>query len=284
MIDEPLRSAFSSHPRRWREFLYAYPVISRRSKGLSIGINLNPDASCNFRCVYCCADRSLPRSIGQVDLEVLEAELRHLIGSRDSLFDEPEFREIPAAFRRLNDIALSGDGEPTAVPVFGDVVRVAVAVREDLGLDHAKLIVITNASCLTRPDVADALRLLDRNNGEIWAKLDAGTEEYFQRVCRAAVSLEHVLGNILNAARERPVVLQSLFMCLHGQPTPKEEIEAYLGRLRWLLENGARIALVQVYSVARRTAEAHVTPLDAAELQRIADEVRALGISVETYE
>ena len=29
------------HRRQWRRCLYVYPVISRRSKGLSIGVNLN---------------------------------------------------------------------------------------------------------------------------------------------------------------------------------------------------------------------------------------------------
>ncbi len=75
----PLKSLFSAHPRRWREFRYVYPVISRRSRGLSIGINLNPDAACNFDCVYCCADRTTRRRVPPVDLAVLEAELRHMV-------------------------------------------------------------------------------------------------------------------------------------------------------------------------------------------------------------
>ncbi|MBM3871597.1 MAG: radical SAM protein, partial [Verrucomicrobia bacterium] len=39
------------HTRIYRDFTYVYPVISRRSGGLSIGINLNPDKKCNFDCV-----------------------------------------------------------------------------------------------------------------------------------------------------------------------------------------------------------------------------------------
>lgn len=38
-----LRQYFAEHPRHWRENRYVYPVISRRSRGLSIGVNLNPD-------------------------------------------------------------------------------------------------------------------------------------------------------------------------------------------------------------------------------------------------
>ena len=36
-----------------------YPVVSRRSKGISIGVNLNPDRVCNFDCIYCQVDRTV---------------------------------------------------------------------------------------------------------------------------------------------------------------------------------------------------------------------------------
>jgi wyosine [tRNA(Phe)-imidazoG37] synthetase (radical SAM superfamily) len=279
----PLKDVFASHSRRWREFVYVYPVISRRARGLSIGINLNPDAACNFDCVYCCADRTIERPARKVDLAVLESELHHLVAARDKLFDEPEFREVPPELRRLNDIAFSGDGEPTAVPSFPEAVRIAVAVRQDFGLNHAKIIVITNASFLTRPAVAEALALLDKHNGEIWAKLDAGTEDYFRLVNRAGIPLQQVLDNILAAARVRPVVVQSLFVRVMNRPPPPEEIAAFAGRLRWLLENGAAISLVQVYTVARRTAEAFVAPLMPAELEAIADAVRAVRVPVAVF-
>ena len=41
---------FTLHSRNWQTNRYVYPVISRRSKGLSIGVNLNPDKVCNFDC------------------------------------------------------------------------------------------------------------------------------------------------------------------------------------------------------------------------------------------
>ncbi len=48
------------HRRTFRENLYVYAVVSRRSKGISIGINLNPDKICNFDCIYCQVDRKTP--------------------------------------------------------------------------------------------------------------------------------------------------------------------------------------------------------------------------------
>jgi wyosine [tRNA(Phe)-imidazoG37] synthetase (radical SAM superfamily) len=275
---QPLKTVFSEHPRRWREFCYVYPVISRRSHGLSIGINLNPDAACNFDCVYCCAQRTIRRRVPPVNLGILEAELRHMVERRQQLFAEPEFRAVPHEFRRLNDIAFSGDGEPTLVPVFPEAVQIAVRVRQDYGLDDAKIVLITNACGLTRPAAAEALALLDRHHGEIWAKLDAGTEEYFRLVSRTRVRLQEVLDSLLATARLRPIVLQSLFMRLQDQPPPPAEIAAYVGRVRWLLSQGARLSLIQIYTVARRTAESYVAPLPAAELETIAAAIRPLGV------
>src|SRR4051812_50014357 len=54
---------FTQHSRTWRDNRYVYPVVSRRSKGISIGVNLNPDKVCNFDCIYCSVDRSSPVAI-----------------------------------------------------------------------------------------------------------------------------------------------------------------------------------------------------------------------------
>lgn len=278
-----LREAFANHPRRWRDFLYVYPVISRRSRGLSIGINLNPDAACNFDCVYCSVDRSLPPKVRRVELPVLAAELEQMVAGRTALFEEPEFRSIPAEWRRLNDFAFSGDGEPTASPAFPEAVELVARVRREARLDDVKVVLITDACYLTRPAVAAALAVLDANGGEVWAKLDAGTEEYFRRVNRPNYPLEHVLANIQAAGQSRPLVIQSLFLRLNDAPPPAAEIEAYVGRLRTLLAGGTRIQLVQVYTVARRTAESYATALSEGELESIAGKVRVLGLRAEVY-
>lgn len=278
-----LQTAFASHSRHWRDFQYVYPVISRRSKGLSIGVNLNPDTVCNFDCIYCQVDRTVEPKIRKVDLEVLESELRHLVEIREQLFDEPEFREIDSKYRRLNDLAFSGDGEPTASPLFYDAVQLAARIRREHAVLGAKIIVITDACFLTRPKVAAALELLDRNNGEIWAKLDAGTEAYFRKINVPSHSLQHVMDNILAAARARPLVIQSLFMRVRDEPPSVEEIDAYVGRLRWVLENGGRISHVQVYTVARRPAQPYVSKLPEADLTQIGDAVRSLGLATECY-
>jgi wyosine [tRNA(Phe)-imidazoG37] synthetase (radical SAM superfamily) len=122
--------------------------------------------------------------------------------------------------------------------------------------------------------VVAALAIMDQNNGEIWAKLDAGTEAYFQRVNRPNYPLRHVVDNIIAAARVRPVVIQSLFMRLHGQAPDAHELSAYCDRLMEINAAGGRINYVQLYTVARRPAESYVTALTDAEVDRTRDLVR----------
>ena len=143
---------------------------------------------------------------------------------------------------------------------------------------------ITDAAYLARPAVREALETLDAHNGEIWAKLDAGTEAYFQLVDRPNVSLAHILDNILDAARVRPVVIQTLWMRVHDHPPAPEELDAYCGRLNELLKQGGRLRALQQYTIARRTAESYVAPLSDAELDAIAARVAdAVPVPVETY-
>ena len=97
------------------------------------------------------------------------------------LYDDDRFSGVPGPLRRLNDLAFSGDGEPTTCPIFPQVVRDVAALKQRRKLDAVKLVLITNATMLHRPEVREALAVLDASNGEIWAKLDAGTEAYLPR-------------------------------------------------------------------------------------------------------
>src|SRR5206468_11140029 len=105
------------------------------------------------------------------------------------------------ALRRLNDIAVSGDGEPTTCPEFLEIVQAVTAIKRRRGLDRVKMVLITNATMFHRPSVREALAVLDTNNGEIWAKLEAGTESYYQLVDRTTISFQRVLDNITTAAK-----------------------------------------------------------------------------------
>lgn len=278
------------HPRRFQANHYVYPVISRRSRGLSVGVNLNVDKACNFDCVYCSVDRSdvgaLPAwATHDVDVARLGAELDEMLDLAVSggLWHEPPFDTTPPELRRLNDVAMSGDGEPTACPQFAAACRVCAEALDRRGLAEVKLLLLTNATLMERPEVEAGLAVLDGRASEIWAKLDAGTEAYYQLVDRSRITLARVTENLLRAGRRRPLVIQSLFLRLHGAGPPPQEIDAYVARLADLVAGGCRIAKVQVYTVARATAESFATPLEAPVLDGIAARVRRLGLPVETH-
>lgn len=274
------------HPRHWRENLYVYPVISRRSGGLSIGINLNPDAACNFDCIYCQVDRTQTPRVRDVDPARLSEELEDMVAIVEdgSFWCDESFADVPVAQRDIRDFAFSGDGEPTTCKFFAESVRQVAAVKRNAGLRDAKIVLITDACYLTRPEVVAGLAIMDENNGEIWAKLDAGSEEYYRLVNRPNFPLQHVINEITLAARVRPVVIQSLFMRVYGRPPESVELEAFADRLDDIQAGAGRIDHVQVYTVARPPAESFVGPLSPDEVDAVADLVRRrTGLPVEVY-
>jgi wyosine [tRNA(Phe)-imidazoG37] synthetase (radical SAM superfamily) len=281
-----LEAAYRRHERRWKDNRYVYPVISRRSRGISIGINLNPGKECNFHCIYCQVDRGTDTSPRTVDPDRLSTELDAILNEeRDgSLYEIAPFSLLPSCKRGVRDIAFSGNGEPTASSCFGEAVRIAVQARRYFELNDAKIVLITNASHLDEPSVRKALAVLDESNGEIWAKLDAGTEEYFRKVNRSGIPLDNILGNILRTASVRPIIIQSLWLRLQDAAPPSAEIEAYCNRLNDLISSGGRLKSLQLYTIARNTPEPSVSVLSDRELDRIADFVRErVRVPVEVF-
>ena len=266
-----LAEAWRRHERRWKDHRLVYAVVSRRSGGVSVGLNLSPDKACNFNCVYCQVDRNAPCSSAGVDPDLLAAELNNIIQAEKdgSLYMDAPFDAIPPAERGLRDIAFSGDGEPTAYSRFEEAVRIAAEARRVNGLQSSKLVLITNAAFLNSPVVSAGLEIMDENNGEIWAKLDAGTEEYFREINRSAIPLSQILENIRTAALRRALVIQSLWMRVRGEPPAESELAAWRGRLKDILAAGGRLKAIQLNTIVRNPAESFVTPLTRNELERI---------------
>jgi wyosine [tRNA(Phe)-imidazoG37] synthetase (radical SAM superfamily) len=261
----------TDHARLFERNRFVYPVLSRRSGGISVGVNLNPDKVCNFDCIYCQVDRRSQSETRFVDMEALFNELRSTLDlvTSGAIFKTAKFRDVPPESRRLNDIAFSGDGEPTTYKNFDEIIRACADVKCAAGLDGVKLVLITNASMFHRPHVQRGLEILDGNNGEIWAKLEAGTDAYYQLIERTPIPFRQVLDNITAAARVRPIVIQSLFMCVNGEPPPPNELGAFCDRLKEITAAGGQLKLVQVYTIARRPTESFVTPLTDEEVNAI---------------
>ena len=284
--DIPLQRAYQDHARTWQQNFYCYPVVSRRSGGLSIGVNLNPDKACNFDCIYCQVDRTTPPTVRKVDLEIVRRELDGLIRIAQSgdLWQQSPFDAVPHEKRIIQDIAFSGDGEPTTYAKFDEAVQLAADLRKQHALNDTKLVLITDACYLTRTIVERGLAIMDENKGEIWAKLDAGTEEYYQAVNRPNYPLAHVIDNILAAAQQRPIVIQSLWMRVHDEPPSTREVEAFCQRLQEIIDAGGQLKLIQLYTIARETTEAYATMLADAELDHLAAIVKKkLSVTAEVY-
>jgi wyosine [tRNA(Phe)-imidazoG37] synthetase (radical SAM superfamily) len=279
-------SLFSDHRRSYRENRFVYPVLSRRSQGLSIGINLNPDRICNFDCIYCQVDRRSTAETRFVEIDQLIDELDAMLQlvTGGAIYDDEPFSGVAGQLRRLNDIAFSGDGEPTTYRNFDEIVQRVAAIKTRHTLEDVKMVLITNASMFHRPAVQRGLELLDSNNGEVWAKLDAGTEDYYQLIERTKIPFRQVLDNITAAAQLRPLVIQSLFMQVHNEPPSSNEIDEFCNRLSDICNCGGRIKLVQVYTVARPPAESYVAPLSDAQVDAIAERVRTQsGLPADVY-
>tara|TARA_B100000809_G_scaffold163145_1_gene160500 strand:- start:704 stop:1591 length:888 start_codon:yes stop_codon:yes gene_type:complete len=274
------------HDRHFDQNRFVYPVLSRRSGGISVGINLNPDKVCNFDCIYCQVERTSQSETRFVESSQLFEELDQMLSlvSSGELFTDSRFSSTPPLLRRLNDIAFSGDGEPTTYRNFDSLVESCSEIKRRHGLEDVKMVLITNASMFHRPHVKRGLEILDANRGEIWAKLEAGTEEYYQRVERTSIPFQQVLDNILSAAQRRPIVIQALFMRIDGEPPGTAEQQAFCDRLRDIIDQGGQVSLVQIYTVARPPAESIVTPLTNIEVDRLVELVRQqTGLAVNGF-
>jgi wyosine [tRNA(Phe)-imidazoG37] synthetase (radical SAM superfamily) len=278
------RAAPFDCPRKTLGARYVYAVMSPRARGLSIGVNLNPGKRCNFDCIYCEVDRTGSR-VGDepVDVRLLANELEQTLGHLQTAQLSSTFPNVSPGFLHLRHVALSGDGEPTLCPNFEEVLETVVHLRASGKIPHFKIVLITNASGLTRPAVLQGIRLLTRRD-EVWAKLDGGTQAYLERINGRDVCLAHVLENIGVVARERPVVIQTMVPAIDGRNPFLKEIAEYAARLRELTQRGAQIQLVQIYSANRPTCHSECGHLSLRALSEIAKEVRArTGLRTEVF-
>ena len=272
---------------------FVYALISQRARGLSLGVNMNPDKFCNFDCVYCEVNRTRPSQEGRLEVDVMCAELRAmlLLVSEGRVRELPGYQSLPDELVRLKEVALSGDGEPTLCPNFAEIVEAVTHVRAQGGFPFFKIVLITNATRLHLPQVQSGLKLFTSRD-EVWAKLDAGSQPFLEKVNRPkssglgspVASLAQVLDNVRMLGHHRPVVIQSLFPSVNGQEPRPEEIEEYVHRLRELKEGGAQISLVQVYSAHRLAAHPECGHLPLKTLSHIAQRVRdGAGLKAEVF-
>ena len=269
----------ANHSRNSAGLRYVYPVVSRRAGGVSIGINLNPDNACNWRCIYCQVPDLTRGTAPPVDLALLEKELR---GFLHELQHGDFMQRVPPGARRINDIALSGNGEPTSAQEFNDVIELIARLKPaDL-----KLVLITNGSLIRRENVQHGLRRLAQLNGEVWFKLDRASAAGMALVNDTRTTLDTVRQNLATAIACCPNTwLQTCWFALDGVPPGKQEEDDYLDFLAGVLRDNIRPQGVLLYGLARPSLQAEAPRLSAlphAQLEQFAQRIRALGVAVKS--
>jgi pyruvate-formate lyase-activating enzyme len=267
----------NDHDRSSAGLRYVYPVVSRRAGGISIGINLNTNNACNWRCIYCQVPDLKLGSAPPIDLPLLEKELN---GFLHELQHGDFMQRVPSEARRINDIALSGNGEPTSAREFAEVVEL-VGRLKPAGL---KLVLITNGSLMQREYVQRGLRRLAQLDGEVWFKLDRASEAGMLQVNDTKLPLDAVRQNLATAISCCPNTwLQTCWFALDGKAPGKQDEDDYLDFLTSCLNQGVGLQGVLLYGLARPSLQAEAPRLSALsgqQMEAFAARIRAAGIAV----
>jgi wyosine [tRNA(Phe)-imidazoG37] synthetase (radical SAM superfamily) len=267
------------HNRIFHDYTYVYPVVSRRAGGVSVGINLNPNNACNWQCVYCQVPNLTRGMAPPLDAGLLEHELDSFLaeivhGEFMQTYVEPDMRV-------LQDIAFSGNGEPTSCPQFDIALAIVEKLRLRYQLDNTvKTRLITNGSLMHRQSVLKNIAKLQLLNGEVWFKLDAGTRSEIQRINHVYVNPQQHLARLLACATLCPTFMQTCMFGWNGEAPFADCLEAYLSCVAQVKN---KIEGVYLYGVARPSYQpeaSSITRLSREWLEVFADRVRALGLTV----
>lgn len=277
-----VRLSVQNHDRDVVGLTYVYPVISRRAGGVSLGINLNPNNACNWRCIYCQVPNLSRGAAPDTDIELLQSELR---GVLDDIVHGDFFEtQVPPDARRLSDVAFSGNGEPTSAKAFGQSVDAVVEVLTEFGvIGKLKIVVITNGSFVHRLSVQSALRRLAASNGEIWLKVDSATAAGIERINSVRWSPERAMKAVMTAAPLCATWLQTCMFALDGKAPEKGELNAYLDFVAALQQQRTPFKGVLLYGLARESYQpeaARLSALPAEWLDDFAARIRTLGVDV----
>lgn len=270
------------HDRDESGMLYVYPVVSRRAGGVSVGINLNPNHACNWRCLYCQVPDLQRGSAPELDLQQLTDELDRMLAQ--ILFGDFMQQRVPENCRVLRDIALSGNGEPTSSRQFAEVIDVIAAVRAKFGLgEDVKTVLITNGSYVHRPHVQAGLRQMADMAGEVWIKVDRATASGIAATNDVQASPALLRKQVEVAAALCPTWVQSCWFALDDQQPDESEVEAYIDFLAALQRDRVPVQGVLLYGVARQSMQpeaGRLSSLGEAWMQALAQRIEAVGLRV----
>ena len=244
------------------------PIHSRRL-GISLGVNLMPNDGkiCSFDCVYCEAGYNAQGqgTTGVPSRDQVRKQLRKKLAA------------MHEAGEALDVITFSGNGEPTLHPQFKQIVHDVINLRNHY-YPEAKVSVLSNSTMAGKPSVIEALKMVDNNI----LKLDSAIAHTLRLINQPNsdnVQPDGVIADLKAFGGQcivQTMMLRGEHNGKHIDNTTDAEIDALIAAY---LEIKPRE--VMLYSIDRKTPEENLEKVNADELQRIADRMRAAGITVQ---
>lgn len=273
---------FSDHSRHFKDCIYVYPVVSRRSQGVSLGINLNINNACNWRCVYCQVEGLVRGKPERIDLPRLKFELDIML---DWIVNGKFIQEYaPVGLQRFNDICLSGNGESTLSEDFVAVCQIIAELRKKyaIGID-VKTVLISNGSEILKESVQQGLKIISENNGELWFKIDRANHDAINLVNQVSIDLNGVIKRLKLASSLCTTYVQSCWFRV-DEIEPAAELVAEFVDL--MVQLKPYVAGVLLYSTARNPALPegnNISQVSPEFLTNLADQIARSGIIVKNY-
>lgn len=273
----------TDHTREKAGLRYIYPVLSRRSGGLSIGINLNTNNACNWRCIYCQVPGLSRGGAPMVNFELMGKELRQFLGDviHGSFYER---ESVPHELRCIRDIAISGNGEPTTSNDFHEVTKLIALVLAEFGLlGQTRQVLISNGSRVGQPNVRKGLRKLAENQGEVWFKVDSVTPTGIVNINQGRGNNTATLKRLATCAALCPTWIQSCFFMYKKKLPPDYEINMYLDFLKAVKTRAIPLQGVMLYGIARPSMQPGADELERlpeAWFEALAEQIQNIGINI----
>lgn len=269
--------------RNAAEMPHVYAVVSRRAKGVSVGIDLNTNRACNWRCIYCQVPDLVRAKAPPVDIGCLSRELTDLLES--ITHGDYMARHVPEGLRTLSDIAIAGSGEPTLSKQFDQVVEAVLCSLQSFDLvGKVKIVLITNGSQMHVPEVQRGIAAMSKMGGEVWFKLDSATPEGRRGINGAGISTRRVYSNLRLAAGLCRTRIQTMVLAVDGIPPSEQSQQAWLQFVGQVLEKKIPIVDVLLYGLDRPSAQSEASRLENVPrtwIERFASRIESLGLPVQ---
>ena len=232
------------HDRNIFDSKYVYPVVSRRAGGLSLGVNLNTNNACNWQCIYCEIPNLTRGGPEPIEVELLKDELNFWI---DQIINSNFLKENTPPGTTFADVALSGNGEPTAAPEFLYVLEIIIAsLKAHKLIDKIPVRLITNGSFISKKK--ECLNIFNRYHGEVWFKIDAADEGSIKLINQVNLDPNSMINNLKTCAEACQTVIQTCLLKINHQVPTNDFLKNYS---RLIKPYEKLIKKIDLYSLAR---------------------------------